>query len=78
MKIFLELIDMGVWNAIVNGPYIPMHTINNVQVKKDFNLWTKDENKKVQYDARARYIISLTLTMKEFYKVSTCKDAKEM
>jgi len=30
MKIILESIDMSVWDAIVNGPYSPMHTINNV------------------------------------------------
>ena len=78
MKIFLESIDMGVWDAIVNGPFIPMHTINNVHVEKDFNLWTADENKKVQYDARAKYIIHSALTMEEFYKVSTCKNAKKM
>jgi len=47
MKIFLESIDMGVWDAIVNGLYIPLLTINIVQVEKDFNLWTEDENKKV-------------------------------
>jgi len=33
---------------------------------------------RVQYNARARYIISSALTMEEFYKVSTCKNAKEM
>jgi len=75
IKMFLECIDMGVWNAIINGP---MHTISSVQLEKDLNLWTEDENKKVQYDARARYIISSTLTIEEFYKVFTCKNAKEM
>jgi len=55
-----------------------MHTIDNVQVQKDFNFWTEDENKKVQYNARARYIISSTFTMEEFYKASTCKNAKEI
>jgi len=24
MKIFIESIDRGIWNAIINGPYIPM------------------------------------------------------
>jgi len=32
MKIYLESIDMGVWDAVINVPYIPMHSIDNVQV----------------------------------------------
>jgi len=30
MKIFIESIYRGVWNAIVNGPYIPMSIVNGV------------------------------------------------
>lgn len=56
-----------------------MHTINNMQVGKDFNSWIEAENKKVQYNARvSRHIISSKLTMEEFFKASTCKNAKEM
>lgn len=47
MKIFLESMDKCVWDVVINGPYILMHTINNVQVEKDINFWIEDENKKV-------------------------------
>jgi len=30
MKIFIESIDRGIWNAIVNGPFIPMHVVDGV------------------------------------------------
>jgi len=33
MKIFIETIDHGIWNAIVNGPYVPMNVVNGVFVK---------------------------------------------
>lgn len=36
MWIFLELVDRGMYYPIINGSYIPMHTINNMQVEKDF------------------------------------------
>ena len=49
-----------------------------MQVEKDFNFWIEDENKKVWYNVRARYIISSAFTMEEFYKVSTCENAKDM
>jgi len=38
MKIFIESIDRGIWNAIVNGPYIPMTILNDVPVQKSFDL----------------------------------------
>jgi len=29
MKIFIESIDQGIWDAIVNGPYIPKCVVEN-------------------------------------------------
>jgi len=34
MKIFIESIDQGIWDAIINGPYTPTHIVANVQVDK--------------------------------------------
>jgi len=47
MKIFIESIDRGNWNAIVNGPYIPMSVV------KSYNELSEAENKRVQYDCVA-------------------------
>jgi len=33
MKIFIESIDRGIWNAIVNGPYIPVSVVNGISVE---------------------------------------------
>jgi len=35
-KIFIESIDQGIWNAIVNGPYVLMHDVNGVSTVKSF------------------------------------------
>jgi len=34
MKIFIESIDQGIWDAFINEPYTPKHIVANVQVDK--------------------------------------------
>jgi len=48
MKIFIESIDHGIWNAIMNGPYIPVSVVNGISVAKPFDELTEAENKRVQ------------------------------
>jgi hypothetical protein len=78
MKIFIEGIDCDVWDAVVNGPFVPTHSVNNVEVNKPRNLWTKEDKEKVQYNLKAKTTISIALSMDEFYRVSNCTTAKEM
>ena len=47
-EIFIESIDRGIWNAIVNGPYIPVSVVNGASVAKPFDELTEIENKRVQ------------------------------
>jgi len=47
MQIFLEYVDGGIWDAIMSGPYILMHFIINIHVKKEFCSWNGEKNKKV-------------------------------
>jgi len=78
MKICLESVDKGVWDAVVNGPFKPIKIVERKNVLKEFSQWTLDENKRAHYDVRAKNIISSTLTLDEFYRVSMCESAKEM
>jgi len=78
MKIFLESVDKGVWDAIVNGLFIPTKIVEGKTMPKDFLSWTPDDNKRAYYDVRAKNIISSILTLDEFYKVSIFQSAKEM
>ena len=77
MKIFIESIDRGIWNAIVNGPYIPVSVVNGISVAKPFDELTEVE-KRVQYDCVAKNIITSALNLNEFFRVSQCSSAKEM
>jgi len=47
MKIFIESIDRGIWDTIVNGPYIPRSIVNGVPVEKSYDNFTDAVNKKV-------------------------------
>ncbi|CAJ2652564.1 unnamed protein product [Trifolium pratense] len=74
MKIFIEGIDCDVWDVVVNGPFVPTHLVNDVVANKPRNLWTKEDKEKVQYNLKAKTIISIALSMDEFYRV--CLKAK--
>jgi len=78
MTIFIESINRGIWNAIMNGPYIPVFVVNGISVAKPFYELTDVENKRIQYDCVAKNIINLALNMDEFFRVSQCSSAKEM
>jgi len=78
MKIFIESIDRGIWNAIVNGPYIPVSDVNGISVVKPYDELTAIENKCVHYDCVAKNIITSPLNLDEFFRLSQCSSAKEV
>jgi len=59
MQIFIESIDKGIWDAIVNRPYTPKCLVENKQVDKPWTKWTKKERRKAQYDCNAKNILTL-------------------
>ena len=78
MKIFVESIDKGIWDAIKNSPFVPMLENDKVISKKPWSQWTENESKKAQYDCVAKNIITSALSFDEFFRVSQCESAKEM
>jgi len=44
MKIFVESIDRGIWDAIVNCPFVPKTEKDNVFIEKPWSQWTKNES----------------------------------
>jgi len=78
MKIFIESIDQGIWDAIINGLYTPKHIVDDVQVNKPWTQWNEEERRRAQYDYNAKNILTSSLNMDEFFRVSQCKSAKEM
>ena len=78
MRIFMESIDALIWEAVVNGPYVPMQIVKDEQVEKPRSEWNETERRKAQHDLVAKNIITSALTMDEFFRISQCKSAKEM
>jgi len=76
MKFFMESIDMGICDAVVSGPFIPMQVVKEETVKKPWSEWNETERKKAL--SLAKNIITSALNMDEFFRVSQCNSAKEM
>ena len=78
MKIFVESLDKGIWDAIENGPFVPKFEKDGSSIEKPWSQWTDSESKKAKFDCIAKNIITSALNSDEFFKVSQCKSAKEM
>ena len=74
MQTFIESIDKGIWDTIINGPYTPKCVVENKQVDKPWS----GERRRAQYDCNAKNIITSSLSMDEFFRVSQCKNTNEM
>jgi len=46
MKIFIESLDRGIWDAIVNDPYVPKTVIDGTTVDKPWSEWSAEESKR--------------------------------
>jgi len=78
MKIFVESLDKGIWDAIENGPSVPKFEKDGSNIEKPWSQWTDSESKKAKFDCIDKNIITYTLNSNEFFRVSQCKSAKEM
>ena len=47
MEIFMGSVDRGIQEAEQNGPYIPMSTVDGVEIEKPYFNQTAEENKRV-------------------------------
>jgi len=47
MQIFIEAIDLNIWEAIEIGPYIPRMVVGNATIEKPRKQWDEEERRKV-------------------------------
>ena len=78
MRIFVETIDLDVWDAIEKGPFVPTNVVDGKSVEKPRSEWTDEDKKKVQHNLKAKNVITSALRPDEFFRVSNCKTAQEM
>ena len=78
MQIFIEAIDLNIWEAIEIGPYIPTMVVGNEIIEKPGDQWDEEERRSIQYNLKAKNIIASALGTDEYFRVSNSKNAKEM
>ena len=61
MQIFIEVIDLNIWEAIEIGHFIPTMITGNETIEKPRDQWDEDERKRVQYNLKAKNIITSAL-----------------
>ena len=47
MQIFIEAIDLNIWEAIEVGPYVPTTVARNTIIEKPREEWSEDERRLV-------------------------------
>jgi len=52
--------------------------VGNATIEKPREQWDEEERRRVQYNLKAKNIITFALGMDEYFRVSNCKNAKEM
>ena len=57
MQIFIEAIDLNVWDAIEVWPYILTMVVGNTTIEKPKDDWSEEERRLVQYNLKAKNII---------------------
>jgi len=58
------------------GPFIPTMVVENAIIEKPREQWDEDERRRVQYNLKAKNIITSALGMDEYIRASNCKNAK--
>ena len=45
MQIFIEAIDLNIWEAIEVGPYVPTMVAGNTTIEKPREEWSEEERR---------------------------------
>ncbi|GAV68137.1 UBN2 domain-containing protein [Cephalotus follicularis] len=79
MSIFIQSLDYNLWDLIVDGPNLPTTTNESGKIISKPRIKYNDEDrKKVQMNAKEKYIIICAINSNDFNRVSSCVSAKGM
>ena len=74
---YLESLDLEVWKTIVFGYTFPTKDVDKGKIRKTFDKYNEEENRKFQLNSRAIYILVCAIDRNEYNRISQCKTAKE-
>ena len=57
MQIFIEAIDLNIWEAIEQGPYVPSIIAGSATIEKPRADWTEEERRLVQYNLKPKTLL---------------------
>jgi len=77
-RAYIQSVDIDVWVVVVNGRFEPQVNVDGVIQNKPKADWIVVDEKKVQYDLKARNILISALGINVYYLVSHCKTGKAM
>ena len=74
MQIFIEAVDLNTWEAIEIGPYIPtiVDASTSTTTQKPRDKWIDEDRRRIQYNLKAKNIITSALGIDEYFRVSNC------
>ncbi|GAV83195.1 DUF4219 domain-containing protein/UBN2 domain-containing protein [Cephalotus follicularis] len=79
MTILIQSLDYNLWDLIVDGPDFPTTTNENGEkVPKPRTRYNDEDRKRVQMNAKSKYIIICSINSNDFNRVSSCVSAKEI
>ncbi|XP_062099833.1 uncharacterized protein LOC133805684 [Humulus lupulus] len=78
METYLQSIDYDLWHIVSNGPYIPKHVINGVEVINTYEAYDEEDKKMLSKNARAKYALICGLDRDVFKNIEQASTAYDM
>ncbi|KAG0458575.1 hypothetical protein HPP92_023440 [Vanilla planifolia] len=78
MRLFLESVDLEIWDIVENSFDFPIKMVNGEKVRKSLGELTPEEKHKVQLNSRAMNILSCGLGASEYNRIMNLKTAYEI
>ncbi|XP_061360887.1 uncharacterized protein LOC133304840 [Gastrolobium bilobum] len=79
MQIFLESNDLRIWNIVEEGyKVLTKKDESNNDVPKNVKEFSEEEIKEANWNAKAKNLITNALGRDEYFRIASCKTAKEM
>ncbi|GAV62811.1 DUF4219 domain-containing protein [Cephalotus follicularis] len=78
MTIFLQSLDYKLWHTIINGPRIPIRTIEGVVSPKPENEYNDNDFRMLQLNSKAKHVLFCVVGPNELNRISSCDSAKKM
>ncbi|GAV74118.1 LOW QUALITY PROTEIN: UBN2 domain-containing protein, partial [Cephalotus follicularis] len=71
MAIFIQSLDYQLWNIIVNGPKVPIKTVEGVVTPKSENEFNDNDLKLLQLNSKAKHVLFYVVNVVEFNLISS-------